>query len=134
VLVAEDDVDLGAMVACALRLDGYEVMVAKDGTELADFMGSALLRSRSAEPIDLLVSDVRMPGWTGLQVLAGIRQTEWSFPVILMTAYGDRSTRIEADRLGAAAVFAKPFDLDDLRTAVLNALPPALVPNRSWHT
>jgi two-component system, response regulator, stage 0 sporulation protein F len=128
VLVAEDDTDLAALVASALNKDGYEVIPAKDGIELERIMGKVLQRSGSAEPIDLLVSDVRMPGWTGMEMLARIREKDWSFPVILMTAYGDLATRIEASRLGAAAVFTKPFDLNDLRTAVLNTLPSSLVP------
>jgi len=133
VLVAEDDPELRVLVGIALRKDGYEVILAKDGIELADIMDSAQRRSGSVEPIDLLVSDVRMPGWTGLEVLAAIRETEWAFPVVLITAYGSLETLVEASRLGAAAVFAKPFDLDDLRTAVLNALPPARALHLSPH-
>ncbi len=64
-----------------------------------------------------------MPGFTGLQILHGIRRSDWSTPVILITGYGTEEVQKEARRLGALAFFNKPFDVDDLRTAILNALP-----------
>ena len=67
-----------------------------------------------------VASDVRMPGLTGLEILAGLRQANWSTAIVLMTAYPSPETREEADRLGADAFFAKPFDIDDLMTAVVN--------------
>jgi DNA-binding NtrC family response regulator len=123
VLVAEDEEDLRELVAVTLRRDGYDVVTARDGSELLDRLASARLREQAEAPVDLIISDVRMPGWTGLQVLEGIRSTDWATPVILITGFGDRSIRREAARLGVAAFFDKPFDLDDLRTAVLNILP-----------
>ena len=62
-----------------------------------------------------------MPVANGLQVVAALRSANCWTPVILMTAFGDESMRTEAQRLGAV-LFDKPFDLDDLRTAVLNLL------------
>jgi len=123
VMLAEDDADLRRLLACILRKDGYEVIEVKDGTELVDQMASSLLDVGSLEPIDLLISDIRMSGWTGLQVLASIRDTDWAFPVILITGYRDSIALTEASRLGATAGFLKPFAINDLRTAVLNYLP-----------
>jgi two-component system, response regulator, stage 0 sporulation protein F len=123
VLLAEDDDDLRDLVATALRRDGYDVITAHDGTELLDQLASVRLAAEQSAPIDLIISDVKMPGWTGLQVLEGIRATDWATPVILITGFGDHHIRREADRLGVAAFFDKPFDIDDLRTAVLNMLP-----------
>jgi FixJ family two-component response regulator len=56
-----------------------------------------------------------MHGVTGLDVLAGLRETDWATPVILLTAFGDAELHAEAHRLGALAVFDKPFDFRDLR-------------------
>ena len=64
-----------------------------------------------------------MPGFTGLEVLAGLRDANWHTPILLITAYGSDETYEEAARLGASGVFDKPFDIDDLRTAVLNLVP-----------
>jgi len=123
ILLADDDNDLRELLASVLRMDGYEVVEARDGIELLDHIGSTMVAGGSGEPVDLIVSDIRMPGWSGMQILSGVRRTDWAIPVVLITAYGDRDTDEEADRLGAAAVFRKPFDLDDLRTVVMQLLP-----------
>ncbi len=124
VLVAEDEAELRELVAVTLRRDGYEVVTARDGSELLDRLATARLHEDTSAPVDLIISDVKMPGWTGLQILEGIRSSDWATPVLLITGYGDREIRREAARLGVAAFFDKPFDLDDLRTAVLNIVPP----------
>ncbi len=72
--------------------------------------------------IDLIVSDVRMPICSGLEIVRAIRDSGWTVPVILMTAFGDDETRDRAAQLNAV-LFDKPFDLDDLRTAVLSLVP-----------
>lgn len=123
VLLAEDETDLRELLAVMLAKDGYEVVAVSDGSELLDYLGSIHLQDGSAEPIDLIVSDIQMPGWTGLQVLQGIREKDWATPVILITGFGTTDVRREASRLGVMAFFDKPFDVDDLRTAVINALP-----------
>ena len=124
VLVADDDRDLRTSLVEALSQDGFEIVQARDGHELLSSLGAAL--RGDAEPIDLLVSDNCMPGFSGMQVLAGIRDAGWPLPVILITAFGDAALRREADRLDAVAVLEKPFDWDDLRLAVLRILPPYL--------
>ncbi len=122
VLLAEDDDEMRKMVASALRKDGYEVIEVRDGWQLLQYLATHRLKSDSDELVDLLISDIRMPGRNGLDVLAGLRWADWAMPVILITGFGDRQTHAEARRLGAAAVFDKPFELDDLRTAVCNLL------------
>jgi DNA-binding response OmpR family regulator len=62
-----------------------------------------------------------MPGPSGLEVLARLREEEWATPVLLISAFDDDATHAEARRLGAVGVLHKPFDLDDFRTAVANA-------------
>jgi CheY-like chemotaxis protein len=118
VLVAEDDGELRSLIAASLRCEGFPVLEAGSGLELLDVLGSTLVQG--APPPDLIVSDVHMPGTSGLQVLGGLRRAGWGLPVILITAFGDAALHDEAHRLGASAVFDKPFDLDDLTTAVLN--------------
>jgi CheY-like chemotaxis protein len=113
VLLAEDDPDLRGLLTEALRMDGLSVIPAKNGIALLDQIGSALLFG-DPEPIDLVVSDIRMPGLTGLQVLASVRGLEVGIPVVLMSAYGDQRTRDEAFRLGVSAFFDKPFDIEEL--------------------
>ena len=122
VLLGEDDPELRTLLADMLRRDGHEVTEAKDGAELLEHVAGTLHDSGELEAVDLIVSDIRMPGWTGMEILENLRHVGCWAPVILITAFGDQDTHEMAGRLGAVAVFDKPFDVDDLRTAVLNAL------------
>ena len=74
--------------------------------------------------IDLVVTDIRMPGLTGLEVLESLFDRHGHPPVICMTAFGDPETHALAGRLGAAAVFDKPFDIDILVDRVRTLCPP----------
>jgi len=125
VLLAEDDTELRTLLATCLRQDGYCVVEAKDGDELLQEIGDGLLAAYSVRP-DLIVSDIRMPGRSGIDVLAGLRDAAWETPVVLVTAFGDEETHARAKALGATAILDKPFDVDDLRTVVLLHL------SRSW--
>jgi CheY-like chemotaxis protein len=124
-IVAEDEPDVRMLVAVALRGLGYETVEASSGAELLDLLGDGLLEGDPQARPDIIISDIRMPGLTGLEILAGLRQAEWPTVIVLMTAYADVQIREEAWRLGADAFFAKPFDIDDLLTAVVNMTPPA---------
>ena len=118
IFLAEDDDDMRALISMALQNDGYDVIEAKDGAELLDLLAGA-----SASPMrrpDIIVSDVLMPCYSGLGVLAALHKSSWNIPVILITARRDESVIRDAMRLGASAVVHKPFDIDDLRTAILN--------------
>jgi CheY-like chemotaxis protein len=119
ILVAEDDPALRRVIADALRNDGYFVIEKADGASAIEYVASCLLH-RHPDPPDLVVADVRMPHLSGLHVLAAIRNLEDAPPVVVITAFGDERTHAQARRLGADAVFDKPFDVDDLRTVVLN--------------
>jgi len=102
------------LVVHALRRDGYDVGEAADGTALIALLNE---REERGEPTDLVITDIRMPGCTGMQVLERLRVANNHVPVILMTAFGDEDARYEAERHGAL-LFDKPFLLDDLRKAV----------------
>ena len=67
-----------------------------------------------------MITDINMPTLTGLDVLTELRWDDWSVPVILITAFGDEQTHGEGARLGAAMVFNKPFELDELRRAAFH--------------
>jgi CheY-like chemotaxis protein len=119
-VLAEDDCDTRTMLASALRSDGLEVLEVADGSALKKLLGSTFRGTGGGGVPDLIVTDVRMPGLTGLEVLEELRRRDWATPVILITAFDDRATQEEARRLGAAAVFRKPFALEDLETAIVN--------------
>jgi DNA-binding NtrC family response regulator len=118
--LAEDDSEMRRLLSGFLRRDNCEVIEAQSGTHLCELIAREGLIAPSHAPLDLIISDIRMPGRSGLEVLAGMRRTDTTTPVILITAFGDRDTHADAHRLGALAVFNKPFDLDDLRTLVVS--------------
>jgi DNA-binding response OmpR family regulator len=122
VLLAEDDQEMRTLLVSTLRRDGYEVLEAQDGKELLGLITDQILEAKGRPGIDLIVSDIRMPGLSGMNILAGLRKVDWATPVLLITAFGDKETHTEAKRMGAVAVFDKPFDLDDFRTAVMNLI------------
>jgi CheY-like chemotaxis protein len=117
VLVAEDDDAFRRLLAATLRRDGFDVVEARTGREVVELVASFV--QRCGELFDLIISDIRMPQMTGLDALAGLRGAGWPISVILITAFSDDETRLEAKRLGAKALFSKPFDLADLRTTAL---------------
>lgn len=121
ILIAEDDYEMRSMLAASLRGDGYDVIEAADGAALLEEV-SMLLFSGQAVPADLIISDERMPGILGLEILAGLRKSLWPTPFILITGFGDRQTHQKAMALGARAVFDKPFDLDDLKDTIRRIL------------
>jgi CheY-like chemotaxis protein len=118
VLVAEDDPSLRRLIVTVLADAGYEVIEAGDGVELLDHIEQLLAGPRESF---VIVTDVNMPGLTGLDVLAILRCASARTPVVLITAFGDAETHAEARELGAVTVLDKPFDLDVLRAVVREA-------------
>jgi CheY-like chemotaxis protein len=119
VLIADDDEDIRTLVADALLPDGHCVTEARDGAELLARLEEAL--DDPAQRPDVVLTDVMMPGLSGLGVLEAIKRARLRFPVVLMTVLRDDSIHVVAKRLGAVGVLHKPIDLDDLRTAIANA-------------
>jgi DNA-binding response OmpR family regulator len=115
VLLAEDDPEMRALMAMALRKSGYNVVECSDGIGMLTYLAAFLLPAEFArEPFDLIISDIRMPGVTGMEVLEGKPKNRKFPPMILITAFGDAETHALANRYGAAAIFDKPFDVDVL--------------------
>lgn len=113
ILVAEDDVEMRRLLSWNLSKAGFEVVECTDGWELLDHLGNPVL-SGEPDDFDLIVSDIRMPGVTGLEILEGIYDTDWFVPMILITAFGSDQVHQAAEQLGAAGMFDKPFDINEL--------------------
>jgi len=122
ILLAEDDFEMRRFLASALRMDGYEVCEAASGVEVLDHIGPYLYDGMDFG-IDLIISDIRMPGVDGLEILAGLSKCEGAPPVILITAFGDRRTHVDAERLGAVGLLDKPFHVNELRSVLQRVLP-----------
>jgi DNA-binding response OmpR family regulator len=117
IVLADDDMELRAVLASALRGDGYEVLEAKDGGRLLVQITGAYAAQGRDSLCDAIVSDVRMPVCSGVQILEGLRRAHWTTPVVLMTAFRDEPTRVHVESLGAV-LLDKPFELDALRAVL----------------
>jgi DNA-binding NtrC family response regulator len=114
VLIVEDRASLARMLERALAGEGYEVEAAADGRR-----GISRLAERR---FDLVLTDLKLPGASGLEVLSACREARPPVPVVVMTAYGTVSTAVEAMKLGALDFLEKPVALDDLLRLVAGAV------------
>jgi two-component system, NtrC family, response regulator PilR len=110
ILVVDDESSMREMLRIVLRRDGYDVRVAPDGRAALDIL--------KREPFDLLLSDIRMPDLSGVEVLRAAKDVNRDIVAFMMTAYASTSTAVEAMRLGAVDYFTKPFNMDELRLKV----------------
>jgi len=127
VLVIEDDDEMRRLLTSVLARDGYPVRPFRDGMEALDYLDTLRIgRHWNDENLGLIVSDVRMPGCSGLDLVDCLRTLDCAVPVILITAFGDAETHAQARDLGAA-LLDKPFDMNELRRVVLSS-------TRHWST
>lgn len=107
-LLVEDDPDVSADVASALAANGFVVDCADDGRK-AWFLGDT-------EDYDLCVLDLGLPGMDGLSVLRRWRMTERNFPILILSARGDWTEKVEGIEAGADDYLSKPFKIGELVT------------------
>lgn len=120
VLVVDDDAEMRALLLDVLGRDGYEVVEARDGAE-------AIVALRAGE-FDVILMDKNMPGPSGLDLLPGLRRTCPRSRIIMMTAFGDVPSYVEAAERGAVAYLFKPFRMEEMRETIRKALTPAAAP------
>jgi len=114
ILVVEDEPDLRKVLSTLLRRGGYTVDLAEEGNGACDRL--------SHEVYDLIITDLKLPGRSGIEVLRASRQACPETPVIVITAFGTDETAAEARRLGAFNYILKPFDTDKILADVEIAL------------
>jgi len=110
------------MMVSLLRADGHEVVAVANGFDLLDTLETSLDPHPGLERFDLVITDVRMPGMTGLRVFSQVGYGPNIPPVVFITAFGDEALHEEAHHAGALAVLDKPLDIDELRVFVNNYL------------
>lgn len=114
VLVVDDKEMLRDSVAVTLQRAGFSVIAAADGQAALDLAA----RRRP----DAIVTDLKMPGLTGLELIERIREVDDDLPIVLMTAFGTIETAVQAMKLGAFDYITKPFEGDELVVSVKRAL------------
>ena len=114
ILIIDDEPHLPHQFARYLRKRSYDVYTAADG--------EAGLQELEKNTIDLVLLDVRLPKLGGLEVLTRIRKHEPDVPVVMITAFGDIQTAVDAMKLGASDYLLKGFDLEELLLVVQRAL------------
>ena len=125
ILIVDDDAGQRSLLDSFLRSQGFETLPVSSGERALE-----LLR---AEQFSMMISDVRMPGLSGLETLRRARQENAVLPVLLVTAFADIREAVGAMRDGAVNYLAKPIDLDELLANVLQATGIAKVPELKFN-
>ena len=110
ILVVDDERSMRELLAIVLKREGYEVLLAENGR--------TALETLAREAIDLLITDIKMPDMSGVEVLRAAKQADQDVLGIMITAFASTETAVEAMRLGACDYLSKPFDIDLLKMKV----------------
>lgn len=130
ILLAEDDLEMRRLLSWYLQKKGCDVITSKNGNDLMKHLG-LLGPLENYHGFDLIISDIRMPGVTGLQILEAAKEFDDFPPMILITAFPDKQTLDLSRRLGAAALLTKPFDMDDLLNIISQIFPLWLISEKA---
>lgn len=115
ILVAEDEQHMRHTLSLILKKAGYSVSKAGDGYEALKM----IVDSRNgARPVDLLLTDIQMPGLTGMELIAQLDQLNISLPILVITGYGEEDTVIELKHVAYAEYIEKPFKAETLLESV----------------
>src|SRR6188472_2216203 len=114
VLVVDDEPNLRRVLSAQLSRDGYDVHTAEDGAQA--------LAVLAEHHIDLVITDLKMPGVDGMELLRQSLKLDSELPVVMITAHGTVDNAVEALKLGAFDYLTKPFDQAEVRAIVRKAL------------
>ncbi|MBI5026328.1 MAG: sigma-54-dependent Fis family transcriptional regulator [Nitrospirae bacterium] len=114
VLVVDDDPGIKFFFGEFLKKEGYSFDIASNGQEALDKL--------SSDQYNVLLLDERMPGMSGLEVIAKVKKVQPNALIIMITAYGSRELAMKAIQLGAYDYFTKPVDIDVVRTVIRRAM------------
>jgi two-component system, NtrC family, response regulator len=114
ILLVDDDHSLRRVLEYQLEEDGYRVIAVPSG--------EAALEEFRAHPVDVAITDVKMPAMDGIELLSRLKAVQPDLPVVVLTAHGTISAAVEAMKLGAFDYLTKPFTREQLRMSVVKAL------------
>jgi len=114
ILVVDDEQSMAQFLAIVLRKEGYQVATVQNGRDALDKV--------KAEAFDVVITDIRMPGMDGIQLLQGIKKQDPGLQVVIMTAYASQQSAIDAVNLGAFQYLIKNAKNDEIKLVVRNAI------------
>jgi DNA-binding NtrC family response regulator len=114
ILIVEDEAKMRRLLELNLAEEGYATLLAPDAES-----GLKLLQNES---VDLVVTDLKLPGMNGLEFLQTVKRFNAALPVVVMTAFGTVETAVEAMKAGASDYVLKPFSLDEMRMVIRKEL------------
>src|SRR5262245_8852025 len=114
ILVVDDEQSMTQFLSIVLRKEGFQVTAVSNGRD-------ALERAK-AENFDVVITDIKMPGMDGIQLLTGIKKHDPTLPVVIMTAYASQQSAIDAVNMGAFQYLIKNAKNDEIKLVVRNAL------------
>lgn len=110
ILIVDDQYGIRVLLHEVFQKEGYQTFQAANGFQALDIV--------KKDCPDLVILDMKIPGMDGIEILKHVKEINQDIKVILMTAYGELDMIQEAKELGALMHFAKPFDIDEIRSAV----------------
>lgn len=112
ILIAEDDSLILKTMELCLKRDGFDIICCVDGVE-------AMEKIDLLKP-DLIIVDIMLPYFSGLEIVGKVKQNEHAVPVIVISAMGQQAVVDEAMKLGADEYLSKPFNINTLTSYILN--------------
>ena len=113
ILIVDDEKSMRDFLKILLAKEGYEVIVAGDGDQA--------LAALDQNHVDLVISDIRMPGISGLELLSKIKEESEDIPVIMITAFASPNDAVQAMKDGAYDYISKPFNVDEIKSVIYAA-------------
>lgn len=114
ILIVDDEFSMREFLTILLEKEGFQTLTAADG--------NSALKKIADHTVDLLISDIRMPGLGGLGLLEKIKAVDSSIPAIMMTAYASPEDAVDAMKNGAYDYITKPFKVDEIKRVISSAL------------
>ncbi|MCX7983203.1 MAG: sigma-54 dependent transcriptional regulator [Syntrophales bacterium] len=114
ILIVDDELNMRLVLSAMLKKEGYSVFTASDGIEALEVI--------KKEPVDVVVTDLKMPRLDGMGLLEKVANNYPALPVIIITAHGTVATAVDALKKGAFDYITKPFEQDDLKNVILKAV------------
>jgi DNA-binding NtrC family response regulator len=114
ILIVDDEQSMAQFLAIVLRREGYDVTTVNNGREALDKV--------KAGAFDVVITDIKMPGMNGIQVLEGVKKHDPTLPVVIMTAYASQQSAIDAVNFGAFQYLIKNAKNDEIKLVVRNAI------------